>query len=144
MESPQIIKVKAMCVIVRKDSEILANRSKDPLTGEAFTRLIGGSIEFGETAEEALRREFKEELGAELEHVSLVKVIENRFVYNGQPGHEIVFIFKGDFADKSLYDKESIPRIDKDGEAGWISLASVRAGKEKLYPEFDYASVLKQ
>jgi 8-oxo-dGTP pyrophosphatase MutT (NUDIX family) len=61
--------------------------------GEVFHRAIGGGIEFGETAEAALRREFREELGVAVTHVTLLGVIENLFQYEGSPGHEIVHVF---------------------------------------------------
>lgn len=51
----------------------------DSVTGETFHRLIGGGIEFGETAEAALRREFAEELGVTLGSVELLEVVENIF-----------------------------------------------------------------
>jgi len=65
----------------------------DSVKGQAFHRLIGGGIEFGETAEVALRREFVEELGVTLDGVRLLAVVENLFEYEGQPGHEIAHVF---------------------------------------------------
>ncbi|MCL2515336.1 MAG: NUDIX domain-containing protein [Microbacteriaceae bacterium] len=65
----------------------------DRVAGEAFHRAVGGGIEFGETAEAALRREFREELDVALDQVELLGVTENLFEYEGQPGHEIVHVF---------------------------------------------------
>ena len=65
----------------------------DHVKGEAFHRAIGGGIEFGETAEAALRREFVEELGVTLSTVKLLAVVENIFEYEGNPGHEIAHVF---------------------------------------------------
>ncbi len=95
---PAKIKVKAMCVIVRNGNEILAGLGRDEVKGEDFGRIIGGGVEFGETAEAAVRREFQEELGTDLENLEFIKVIENTFTFNGQPGHEIIFMFKGEKA----------------------------------------------
>ncbi len=102
MDDPKI-RVKAMCVVARGKTEVLAGLGRDEVKGEDFGRIIGGGVEFGETSEIALRREFQEELGSELLNVSFVKVIESIFVYKGNPMHEIVFLYTGDLADKSLY-----------------------------------------
>ena len=61
---------------------------------------------------------------------------ENVFEYEGQPGHEIVFVFDAHFCDLSLYGKESIPIIEEDvwlGPARWIDLAE--GIDVRLYPE---------
>ena len=142
MESNKIV-VKAMCVVGRNGQEVLAGIGRDDVKGEDFGRIIGGKVEFGETAEVALRREFMEEFNTGLENLSFIKVIENIFTYNGQPGHEVVFIYSGNLADKSLYQKENIFVKDyKDFNAVWVSLDDVSSGKLKLYPELDYKSIL--
>jgi ADP-ribose pyrophosphatase YjhB (NUDIX family) len=71
-----VIRVKAMAVIRRGDA-ILASHGVDPTKGETFHRPLGGGVEFGETGEEALRREFREELAAELDGVRRRDVVEN-------------------------------------------------------------------
>lgn len=138
MDAPKI-RVKAMCVVARGKNEVLAGLGRDEVKGEDFGRIIGGGVEFGETSEIALRREFKEELGSELLNVSFVKVIENIFEYKGNPMHEIVFLYTGDLADKSLYLKERMRVVDgKDFDAVWVKLEDNDSGKIKLYPEIDY------
>lgn len=138
------ITVKAMCVVVRNGQEVLAGIGRDDVKGEDFGRIIGGKVEFGETAEVALRREFKEELNTCLENLSFIKVIENIFIYNSQTGHEIVFIYTGNLTDKTLYQKERIKVKDggKEFDVVWISLNDVSSGKLKLYPELDYQAIL--
>jgi ADP-ribose pyrophosphatase YjhB (NUDIX family) len=70
---------------------------------ETFYRPLGGGIEFGETAEEALRRELREELDVELGTARLIGVLENLFRFRGVPGHEIVFVFDAVVADPGFY-----------------------------------------
>jgi len=139
------ISIKAMCVVGRKGKkEVLAGIGHDDIKGESFGRIIGGKIEFGETAKFALRREFQEELNANLENLSFINVIENIFTYNGQKGHEIVFVYKGDLADKILYQKDLIRVEDagKEFDVRWVALDDVYSGKLKLYPELDYKTIL--
>ena len=143
MESNKIV-VKAMCVVSRNGKEVLAGIGRDDVKQEDFGRIIGGKIEFGETAESALRREFQEELNTDLENLSFIKIVENIFIYNGQHGHEIIFVYKGNLADKALYQKDLIRVKDceKEFDVKWVSLGDVYSGKLKLYPELDYKEIL--
>jgi ADP-ribose pyrophosphatase YjhB (NUDIX family) len=75
-------------------------------------RLLGGSVEHGETALEAVKREFLEELGAETTNHQLLKVCENIFKFEGKQGHEIVFIIGCDFTDQTLYATEHLSHAD--------------------------------
>src|SRR6056297_126652 len=87
-------------------NKILAKKDNDSVKQEIFYRVPGGGIKFGETSEEALRREIKEEFDADIESPELIEVLENIFTYEGKPGHEIVFLFKVSFADKNFYKQE--------------------------------------
>ncbi len=60
-----------------------------------FHRLIGGSVELGETHQEAIVREVDEELGARIVDLRHLGVVENIFRYNGELGHEIVALYSG-------------------------------------------------
>jgi ADP-ribose pyrophosphatase YjhB (NUDIX family) len=88
--------------------------------------MLGGGIEFGETAEQTLIREVREEIGAEIKLGRRLGAFENIFEFEGKKGHEIVLMFWAEFADKSFYDMEQIPVIedrDKGAHASWIELA---------------------
>ncbi len=138
------IRVSAMCVITRNGDEVLAGLGYDEVKDQHFRRLPGGGVDFGETSEVAVRREFMEELNAELEDLTFVKVIENIFTFNGNPGHEVIFVYTANFTDKNLYKNERMPILDKkDVEVAWIKLSDVMSGKLKLYPEIDYETVLR-
>ena len=62
---------------------------------DGFHRLIGGSVELGETHLDAVRREVREELSAAIHELSYLGVVENIFHLDGEVGHEIVFVYTG-------------------------------------------------
>jgi ADP-ribose pyrophosphatase YjhB (NUDIX family) len=121
--------------VVRRGDEVLVYEGRDDIRQQAFYRTLGGGIEFGERAEEALLREFREELGAELTATRLLGVLENIFEHGGLPGHEIVFVFEAEFVDRSWYEREELGTIlDGDEPVSWQPLARFRAGEVPLYP----------
>lgn len=126
---------------------ILAAPGYDDVKNQRFFRPLGGGVEFGESAEEALRREMREELGLEIEQVVRLGVIENRFEFRGEPGHEVVFVFDASFVDRTVYSGKTVPIREPgwDGPAEWLVLSEPRAeplypsGLEDLLPEADRA-----
>lgn len=130
------IRAKALCLF-RQGNRILVNQAHDAVKHEDYCRPLGGSIEFGETSTEAVIREIREELGAEVVNLRQVGTLENLFVYNGSPGHEIVVIFDAEFADASLYDRPFLAGAESNGEpfqARWRDLDSF-SDELPLYPD---------
>ncbi|MEE7492755.1 DNA mismatch repair protein MutT [Methylobacterium oryzae] len=89
---PQEIRVKALGLPRRGDSPRVAEVRADDgrLKG---VRPLGGSVAFGEWAEDALIREFEEELGVTVSVLGSPRVVENIFTHEGQVGHEVLFLF---------------------------------------------------
>jgi len=123
--------------IVRRGDAILVAEGFDTVKPETFYRPLGGQIEFGERAEAALRREFREEIGAELKDVRYMFTLENLFTHQGEAGHEIVTVFEAALADPALYDQEVF--TGEDGAipfaAMWKRGAEFGPGKPPLYPD---------
>lgn len=97
----RVIKVKAFAVLLDASRSrhlvwVSRDETKQPAT---FHRLLGGHVEFGEQAGDAVVREIAEELHFELTQVTLLGVIENVFTYAGTPGHEVVFVYAATVAD---------------------------------------------
>lgn len=130
------VRAKAVCVVRRGDA-ILVNEALDPVKGDTFYGPLGGGVEFGEYAEEAVRREMREELGVELADVRLLGVLENVFTYNGRPGHEIAFVLEARLADERLYAREVLHGVEGATAfaARWVPLAMFAPGGPPLYPE---------
>ena len=92
----------ALVVFRRDDGAILVAPGFDRVKEQRFYRPLGGEIEFGELAEDAARREIREELGAEIDDLRLLGVFENIFTFLGHSGHELVWVYEGAFADPSF------------------------------------------
>jgi ADP-ribose pyrophosphatase YjhB (NUDIX family) len=91
------IRVKAMLIAPNDDFSGHAV-SLNPPTAEnpdGYHRLVGGSVELGETHRDAIVREVDEELGATIRDLELLTAVENIFRINGTLGHEIVFLYVG-------------------------------------------------
>jgi ADP-ribose pyrophosphatase YjhB (NUDIX family) len=126
----------AIVVFRRNDGAILAAPGYDTVKQQRFYRPLGGEIEFGERAEEAARRELREEVGAEIEGLKLLDVTENIFTFLGARGHELVWIFEASFVDPAYYEGDTVVCREGDAqfEAHWVPL-SLFEGPVNLYPD---------
>ena len=125
--------------VFRHGDRILAAKGNDPLKGETFYRPLGGEIEFGELSRDALVREIREEIVAEITDLRFLGTVENLFTYNGEPHHEIVLVYDAAFVDSTLYDSPAIAEredaIDEDFIAVWKRLNEFVPGQPPLYPD---------
>lgn len=96
------IRVVALCVLERGGS-ILVFEAFDSVKGTPFYRPLGGGVERGETSVEAVVREMREEIAADVTDLELLDVLENIFTLEGELGHEVVFLYRGRFADEAMY-----------------------------------------
>ncbi|MBE9106026.1 NUDIX domain-containing protein, partial [Nostoc cf. edaphicum LEGE 07299] len=115
----------------------------DPVKQETFYRALGGGVEFGETSHAALKREFQEEIQAELTNIKYLGCIENLFTFNGRQGHEIIQLYQCDFADSKFYQLESLVFSESPHHkhrALWIDISRLKSGEFRLVPEvfFEY------
>jgi 8-oxo-dGTP pyrophosphatase MutT (NUDIX family) len=132
------IRTKALAVLLneaRTHNAVIrfTDSTREP---QHFHRLVGGSVELGERSVDAMVREIDEELGTTLREPRLLGVLENVFVFEGESGHEIVFVYAGELADPDV-----IPPVggwfQDNGEPMFVEWRAVEdSGHEwPLYPE---------
>lgn len=120
--------------LVIKDNVVLLEEQEDE--DRFYYRPIGGKIEFGEKSEETLIREFKEELGVEIDIIRYVSCIENIFKIGENLGHEITQIYLAEFMDKTLYEQDTftVTERTKISCAKWIPIKDLISGGKVVYP----------
>ena len=131
------IRPLAICLF-RNRGRILVAEGYDPLKKQSFYRPLGGGIEFGEYSEQTIRRELMEEIGADVRELKYLGTLENVFVFNGAPGHEIVQVYDGVLTNSGLYEQAEIEgneaEVDESFNAVWMHLNEFGEEKSILYP----------
>lgn len=132
------IRVKALDLHWRGD-RLLAAEVLDDAGDVKGVRPLGGTVEFGETAEMAVIREFQEELGIVVKTNGVPFFVENIFTHEGSLGHEILAIFNVSFPPGAYADETRIEFKEDSGVtcfAEWFDLSSLDvSGQLQLYPE---------
>jgi len=133
----QYIRPLALVVFRRDDGAILVAPGFDHVKQQRFYRPLGGGIDFGERAEDAARREIREELNAEIDDLKLLGTFENIFTYLGHQGHELIWLYEARFADPAFYTRDVII-ADEGGakfEVQWVQPDVFARGEAPLYPD---------
>ena len=129
-------RIRPIAICVCRDGErILVAEYQEQ--GRLYYRPLGGAIEFGEHGAEAVRREFREEIGADLSGVRYLGLLENIYAVDGQRAHQIVLVYDGRLSDPGMYAKTSL-QGDELGEpfkAVWKRLDEFGPGKPPVYPD---------
>ncbi len=141
MHNPGQIRVLVLGIIRDRDASgedrIFISEGYDPTKQQTFYRVMGGGVDFGETSLEALKREFQEEIQAELTNIRYLCCLENIFTYNGNPGHEIIQLYECDFANPEFYKLQKL--VFAEGErqktALWIEISRFQSGELRLVPD---------
>jgi ADP-ribose pyrophosphatase YjhB (NUDIX family) len=133
------IRVKAMAYLPNAaGTHHAVLRGEDPDGDRVFHRLIGGSVELGERAVDAITREVAEELEATLLEPRLLGILENIFTFGGEPGHEIVFMYAGRLAEGDVVPPEG-GWYDDVGNPMWVEWRPVHPSPSDealpLYPD---------
>lgn len=123
--------------IVWRADELLVGEGRDRVKGTNYYRPLGGGVDLGESAESALRREFVEEVGFEIEIMDHLAILENIFTLDDRRGHEVVFVFEAAFKDPAAYEGDGFTVTetpDHSHPAVWRTLRSFDDAN-RLVPE---------
>ena len=121
--------------IARKDNKILVSEGYDKVKKQTFFRCLGGGIEFLETSQEALKREYKEELGIDIDVEDFCGISENIFTYEGKDAHEIILFYNIKIKEEDMREKYHMIDDNTETEAYWIDVNEFKNNKKILYPE---------
>ena len=100
-------------------------------------RPLGGSIEVGETREQALVREFAEELRCEVAVTGAWHAFENIYEHEGARGHEFIFAAAIRLGDPDIFRRDRFDFLEHEGTrccAVWLDPLQLPPGVA-LYPD---------
>ena len=121
--------------IARRHNKLLVGEGFDKVKNQTFYRCLGGGIEFLEKSSDALKREFKEEIGANIIIKDYLGMAENIFTYQGKKAHELIFFYSIEIPDKYYKNEYNILDEDDSCKAKWIDINDFKSKKKILYPE---------
>ena len=133
------LNVRAAGVMIH-NGKILAHRN----VNSDHYALIGGRVEIGESSDNTIKREIKEELGKDIKITENKSTIENFFEIKGSKYHETMFVYRIEFINE---EDKKIEHVMKNIEGKdylqyeWIDLDKI--DEYPLLPEV-LKSVLKE
>ena len=128
-----------VATLIKNNDKILLHKNKE----DDFYAIPGGRIMIGETSEDALKREFLEEIGAKITIKNYLGMVENFFEYNLKKYHEVMILYESNFDRNSdFYKKEKIIGIEKNGKIEFIWKTIDEIKKLDLRPLFLKESII--
>ncbi len=128
------IRSVALVLMKREGRLLLAEHNEG---GRTFYRPVGGTVEYGERALAAARREVQEELGLAVEELRPLGVIEDIFTLDDEVHHQIVFLYEADWPE-AVACVEPVVARESDGvefTCSWRSLEELADLDRPFYPE---------
>ncbi|GAA3408650.1 NUDIX hydrolase [Paenibacillus hodogayensis] len=100
---------------------------------ESFYRFAGGTVEYGETAAEAIVREFMEEYDLEVKVGPLIAVNEHFFQYYGKEHHQVTLIHHCELAETDDIPEPLWHKEHSSVKLVWRTLSQLK--RRPVYPE---------
>ena len=104
------IRQAALCLIQHGNAFLVAE-IQDPRTNLVLHRPPGGGVEEGETPEQALRRELREELGITLTAVLELGTVDHVWFWNGREVRERAWLFLASSSDDAGLSRGECPEL---------------------------------
>lgn len=124
--------------IAMDKNKILVSEGYDKIKKQTFYRCLGGGIEFLETSQEALKREYKEELDIDIIVEEFRGISENIFTYQGKKAHELILFYNIKIQEKDIKEKYHIIDDNYEIDAYWVDVNEFKHNKKIIYPEQIY------
>ncbi len=116
--------------IILHNSRVLVQSDDE----ESFYRFPGGSIDFGETASKALKREFIEEFDLEVKVTYLAVINESIVEYDGKKRHFCTLIHRCSLIEDEIINFESIRHKELENiKLSWKTISQLE--EKPLYPK---------
>ena len=109
----------AAFIVNDNDEMLVVRRAKEPAKGTLD--LPGGFVDMGETVEEGMIREIKEETGLDITNIHYLFSSPNVYVYSGMGVHTLDM----DYLARVPGDSIAVKAADDAAEALWIPIAQV-------------------
>jgi ADP-ribose pyrophosphatase YjhB (NUDIX family) len=126
-----------VAAVVRAGDRILVWEDHDPTTGQVAAVPLAGGIEFGESGEQAIARELREEIGATIIRAEYLGTIEDIYDWDGHKRHELYLCYDVELADRRPYESDEVPVVEPDGTsyvARWRPVSEFRTSA-RLVPD---------
>lgn len=133
--------------LIKHQGHVFVSKGYDIVKEQEFYRFLGGGIDFGEASVIALKREFQEEVQATLTNIEYLTCLDNIFTCNGKSGHELIQLFRCDFADPEFYRLNHVYTLLEGThrrDAIWIPVEQVHTGMLNLVPKACRAYIYEQ
>ena len=113
----------AAFIVNDNDEMLVVRRAKDPARGTLD--LPGGFVDMGETVEEGMRREIKEETGLDVTEIHYLFSSPNVYIYSGMGIHTLDMDFLVPVHGDPEAIKAAVRAADDAAEALWIPISQV-------------------
>ena len=106
------------CIIYKADMLLLIERKNDP--GKGLYELPGGFVDYGETLEQGMKRELKEEIGIAPKNLKYYSSKPNKYRFKNVLYHTIDCFFVG-----KLDDEKGLIAGDDAAKIVWVELNKI-------------------